>query len=211
MISKLNLILDLDETLIHAIYADKSEENNMLLNRCTFMFSYDNSLEINSNTIETKKYYVFFRPYIVYFLRKLSKYYNIILYTNATKYYTHIIINYINQILDSPTDIFTYIFYRPNDNSLIKSLERVETIFPSLNISNSIIIDDTKETWDGRYHNILYHIPKFNVLINLNHQEDNILQLLCDDLVLYYYNTIIKQSDGYNILNIGQQRAVIEL
>jgi TFIIF-interacting CTD phosphatase-like protein len=215
MNKKLNLILDLDETLIFSIYEDISREQLMLLNGCNLSFNLEeNKLNFSCIPIPYKnyyfkksynKYYVFIRPYLIYFLISLSKYYNIILYTNATKTYTYIIIKFINDLINKfnkVDNIFKIIYYRNSNFINEKDLNRLYIYDNSINITNSIIIDDNKNAWNKYYNEIIYEIPKFNIY-NDNFKLDNILHILHDDLILFYNNKIFNKNLKYTLLNFN--------
>jgi TFIIF-interacting CTD phosphatase-like protein len=201
--NKLNLVLDLDETLIYS-YNNIIEMNkkSFELNKHNYLFYEIINNSKDSETILIRRYYLFLRPYLITFLKKISNYYNLILYTNSTEKYATIIINYINYLIKLDSNIFTSIYYRFPNMTLIKTLERLKNLNPNIDSTNTIIIDDNKEMWDIKYHNILYQIPHFTIY-NYDYNNDNMLNLLYFDLILYYYNYIFNQNISYNILTFN--------
>ena len=215
MQQKLNLVLDLDETLIFSIYEDISREQLMLLYGCNLSFYLEeNKLNFSCIPIpyiqyylnqSSNKYYVFIRPYLIFFLINLSKYYNIILYTNATKKYSYIIIKFINDLINKCIkidNIFKIIYHRNSNYIIEKDLDRLSIYDNNININNTIIIDDNKKAWNINYYKIIYEIPKFNIW-NTNYKLDNTLKILYNDLILFYNNKIFKKNIEYTLLNFN--------
>ena len=100
------LLIDLDETLIHSEFRSKDNYKALDLftrnSKCqsqTFSYSDDNYI-----------YYVdvFFRPYLKKFLKEVSKYFNMAIFTAAMKNYADTIIDYI----DPNNEYFQFRLYR---------------------------------------------------------------------------------------------------
>lgn len=173
-IQKLNLILDLDNTLIYTIKLkfkkDSLKNNNNFL--CDLV--YNNSI-----------YYVYSRPGLFDFLEKIYNVYDIYIFTLGINYYATIILNTICQKMNK--NIFKKIYSRENfsDNKKI--------LLDELNEFNSIIIDDNKKAWINNYNNIIEITPFYD--INNYMKLDNELDLLLNKLDLikndYYKNNIL--------------------
>ena len=100
------LLIDLDETLIHSEFRCKDNYKALDLfiknTKCqTRTFSYSD---------ENYIYYidVFFRPYLQQFLKEVSKYFDLAIFTAATKGYADIILDYI----DPKNEYFQFRLYR---------------------------------------------------------------------------------------------------
>ena len=150
--AKLNLIFDLDETLILADLVAKSqvdpvERSNK--NDPNNRTSPNTIAKFSNNRNQESVYNVWYRPFAICTVRLLSKFNNIYLYTAATK-------NYADRITDEmfPENIFQGKYYRDSLVNNKKDLSVVKT--PG---NNKILIDDRLKN------NVLgqnfYHIPPF--------------------------------------------------
>jgi TFIIF-interacting CTD phosphatase-like protein len=139
--SKLNIIFDLDETIIHT---DKiSNYNNM--NKKNILKP--ESLEIMG---ERK---IWIRPYIYRILPLLSKFNNLFLFTKATEPYT-------NDIL-MKTNLNQYFIdkrYREDCKGICKNFLKFN--LSNMDVKNTLLVDDKlSNKCEGQN---FYHIPKFN-------------------------------------------------
>lgn len=120
---KMTLVLDLDETLIHSSFEQPE--------------SPDNIITISSNG-ETKKLYVKYRPGLMEFLSKVSKNFELVIYTASKKEYAEQIINKI----DPKRRIFKCRLYRDHciqiQGRLIKDLSIL-----GRDLKKVVIIDDS--------------------------------------------------------------------
>ena len=100
------LLIDLDETLVHSEFRNKDNYKALDLftknSKChskTFSYSDENYI-----------YYidVFFRPHLKNFLKEVSKYFDLAIFTAAMKCYADIIIDYI----DPKNEFFQFRLYR---------------------------------------------------------------------------------------------------
>ena len=100
------LLIDLDETLVHSEFRNKDNYKALDLftknSKChskTFSYSDENYI-----------YYidVFFRPHLKNFLKEVSKYFDLAIFTAAMKCYADIIIDYI----DPKNELFQFRLYR---------------------------------------------------------------------------------------------------
>ena len=91
------LVLDLDETLI-TCYNEFPDPNGY---RFTVGFDQTNTNQIDvtnpqTGEKETEEFFPLFRPYVFYFLKEMSKYYEVIAFTAAQSTYAHAIVDILN-------------------------------------------------------------------------------------------------------------------
>lgn len=191
---KLNLVLDLDETLVNAICFPRTLYLPALE---TLRTSYKD-LYAGNFIIDDLFYDIYFRKGLNDFLGKMSKYYNLYIYSNGTQ-------EYVNNVckMFKHYDKIIRIFARngPQD-CLIKRLEKY-----GLNPKTTVIVDDRYDVWDTRNHsNIIlttkfyHHQGKFN-----NYEfEMSILEMNLKNVYYYYYLKDANVPDilTYHSLNI---------
>lgn len=124
--TKKTLILDLDETLVHS------------LSRGTRM-SNGHMVEVKFNNQVATLYYVHKRPYCDLFLKQVSKWFNLVIFTASVKEYADPVIDW----LESERKFFTKRYYRNHctlrdGQGYIKDLSTVDK-----NLNNVIIIDNS--------------------------------------------------------------------
>ena len=170
------LFIDLDETLIHSDIYDKK---SFIIN------NYDKILKFKYYNLY---YYIGinFRKNLNFFLKKVSKYFNLILFTASYKEYADVIIDYI----DPENNIFKKRFYKEScinldDNINIKDLN----IFNDIDLKRSIILDNNIYSFCNNLNN--------GILINSFFEGED------DDLInIYYYlDNYIKNSEDVRKVN----------
>ena len=170
------LFIDLDETLIHADIYDKKPFN---------IINYDKILKFKFDNLY---YYIGinFRKNLKNFLKKVSKYFNLILFTAAYQEYADVIIDYI----DPENIFFKKRFYREscinlNDNINIKDLN----IFNDIDLKHSVILDNNIYSFCNNLKN--------GILINSFFEGED------DDLmnIYYYLDNYIKNSQDVRKVN----------
>lgn len=124
--NKKTLILDLDETLVHS------------LSRGTRM-SNGHMVEVKLNNQVATLYYVHKRPYCDLFLKQVSKWYNLVIFTASVKEYADPVIDW----LESERKYFNKRYYRNHctlrdGQGYIKDLSNVDK-----NLQNVLIIDNS--------------------------------------------------------------------
>ena len=148
----LNIVLDLDETIINTLIVDKKELPGLLNQElCIGSFTFDNDDKFH--------YIVFVRPNLYDFLNYLDDNFNIYIYTNASQEYA---INAINLISKN----ITYFSIKKiqsrimnNGNVILKTLKTLNNI--GLTKSNTLIIDDRSDVWDIEFHDIILQIDPY--------------------------------------------------
>lgn len=146
---KPNLVLDLDETLIHTFPVNLNNDNLHPL-----------TTEIQNFTIITgifESYRVYVRPKLSEFIEELSSLYNIYVYSNGGHHY----VNQVCENLEHSHKILK-IFAR-TDLTLLepKNLEKY-----GLDPTKTVIVDDRVEVWDPKYHKNVIRIPRFALVNN---------------------------------------------
>jgi len=139
---KLNIVFDLDETIIHT---DKKDN----------VSNYNGSNISKQDLIEISDRNIWIRPYVKMLLPVLSKFNNIYLFTKATKPYTDEILEKIK--LDK---YFKEKKYR--DDCKGKGICKDLTKF-KLDVNKSILIDDKLSNKCAEQN--FYHIPRFNYYV----------------------------------------------
>ena len=170
------LFIDLDETLIHSDIYDKKPFK---------IINYDKILKFKFDNLY---YYIGinFRKNLKNFLKKVSKYFNLILFTAAYQEYADVIIDYI----DPENIFFKKWFYREscinlNDNINIKDLN----IFNDIDLKHSVILDNNIYSFCNNLKN--------GILINSFFEGED------DDLmnIYYYLDNYIKNSQDVRKVN----------
>jgi len=152
-----NVILDLDETLIHSM--DKERKSNSLISEYLPVFK---SAEMDDD------FTVFERPLLQNFLDYLFENFNVSVWTAASKNYALFIID--NFILVKPNRKLNYIFFSHHcdlsydETRASKSLSMLwdKWGLNEFNKDNTIIIDDNKEVYDTQPENCI-RIKAFKV------------------------------------------------
>lgn len=134
---KLNIIFDLDETLIHT-------------DKITNYYNSNNSNILKPESYEiTSNRKIWIRPGVFYIIPILSKFNNLYLFTKATEHYTMDIL--------TKTDLNKYFIdkkFRNDCKGTCKNIDKFKLI------SYSLLIDDKlSNKCEGQN---IYHIPKFN-------------------------------------------------
>jgi Dullard-like phosphatase family protein len=159
------LLIDLDETLIHSEF--RSKENYRALDlllkksKChsqTFSYSDENYI-----------YYVdvFFRPHLKKFLKEVSKFFHLAIFTAAMKTYADIIIDYI----DPKNEFFQFRLYRDacipiQERLYIKDLRIIKDYDPM----NVILMDNSLYSFMNQ--------PSNGMLVNsffTNHRDNQLI------------------------------------
>lgn len=161
------LVLDLDETLIHAFQCKKEHIPTYVTmnNFFTIMPCIDN-----------ETYYVFFcRPYLKEFLLCVSEMYEIYVYTNATQQYCEFIIATIHAFINKDI-VVKYVFREPEQLCGYKYLSKL-----NIDKSKTVIIDDRSDVWidDG---NNLINIKAYNGPYEYQYNNDDHLSVIASEL-----------------------------
>lgn len=100
--SKLELVLDLDNTLIHTINQSRIYNLNIEFPSFSSLFKYDEYFKFKIARLPDSLYYIKLRPGVHQFLRVANKYFRLSVSTNATPEYSDIVLS----LLDSDRTIF---------------------------------------------------------------------------------------------------------
>jgi hypothetical protein len=209
--NKLNIVLDLDNTII---YTKIFNSNDILKIKYYFLFKNENLL--GKFEIEQKTYLVYIRPYFTYFLNTIKMYFNLYVYTNSQEIYCKNIINLLRE---------KYLYFEikkiicRNDNtSLIKRLSLICENHDDLHFLNAItnyhdfvketiIIDDNIDVWKFDKNNVI-NVKKYDESVNffkLSNDAifDDTLLILTNRLFLIYnlYFSDFSNNDTNNDIN----------
>lgn len=136
---KFNLVLDLDQTLIHTIL---TTDYDVVRRYCTSKNLLVHFVNESQDPEKSDTHFlVFYRPGVLEFLEIMSQLFIIHIYTNAVSSYANRIISTIHQSLGSVV-IKSY-HYRPENSSYLQ--KHLSNITPFTN--DTIVIDDRLDVW----------------------------------------------------------------
>ena len=168
------LILDLDETLVHADFFEELDENNNRKNKYDAIISFytsenqsnannnnNNSDNTDNNTTDDEskddscekvlnKVGIFLRPKVKEFLEEISKYFLIGIFTASIPEYADAVINY----LDPEEKYIKFKLYR-NDCINVQDLVRVKDlkIFGEENLDRIVLLDNNIYSFSNQLSN----------------------------------------------------------
>jgi TFIIF-interacting CTD phosphatase-like protein len=137
----INIVLDMDETLLHTCRKDK-------------FFDHNNS-NTNKKFVESETHIIFTRPFLNSFLFLTSKIGNIYLMTKGTKKYAESVITTLQ--------IDKYFIEKKYREDLTSDCKDLKILLSNTELSNSILVDDKKS--NQCINQELYHIPKYNMYV----------------------------------------------
>lgn len=168
-----NVILDLDETLIYSV-----DKYNLKLDK-----NMKSEYSILSKKFKvysmSSDYFVCERPYLQDFLDFLFDNFNVSIWTAASKEYAIFIINKI--ILKNPKRKLDYVQFSSHCDQSEKQtgcLKHLDKFFhiPYYNAKNTIIIDDNENVFEKQSNQVI-HIKPFS-LFNFDADKDTTLQII---------------------------------
>lgn len=175
---KLTLILDLDETLIHTVTVSDVKQIGELCMKENFLVAYPSSFGMMI---------IFMRPNLLYFLSELNNYYDIYIYTNATKEYCEMVMSTI--IVRLGFNPFIKYFYRISDKSLDKTLE-----IDKFEKTKTVIIDDRCDIWKNDLDNLI-KIRRYLWPDMCDKSSDHELNILVEILNAFHTKHIIETTN----------------
>jgi len=203
--NKLNIVLDLDNTII---YTKIFDSNDILKIKFYEIFKKNNLL--GKFVIKDKTYLVYIRPYFIYFLNTIKMYYNLYIYTNSQEIYCNNIINLLrNKYLYFE---IKKIICRKKNSSLIKYLSifydniddlhfEYNTINYSEFVNKTMIVDDNIDVWKFDKENIIgvnsFDESNYDLDLNQDKVIDDTLLILTNKLFIIY-NLYFSKSDENN-------------
>ena len=192
---KINIILDIDETLLSAIPTEDIDFEKIK----------NKANKVKYEPMEGY-YILFLRPHLEKFLDFLFENFNVSIWTAASKDYALYVIDKI--ILNgNPKRKIDYIFFSYHCNAskkLKKSTKDLSMLWDvykikGYNKDNTIIIDDYKEVYNTQKGNCIFVVPPFNFLSD-NSENDRFLKDLMQKLKKY----ILKNNNISNINKINE-------
>ena len=165
------ILLDLDETLIHAEYPIKTTNIN----------KYDTIIRFKSDD-EYEELGIYLRTGVRQFLSFLNCHFNIAIFTASEKVYADTIIRY----LDPNKNIFKFCLYRNhcinvNDLICIKDLRIIDNI----DIKKTVLIDNNIYSFSSQLNN--------GILINSFYDDKNDIELF--NVLSYLFEYILPSDD----------------
>jgi len=195
----LNLILDLDNTLILAKkFNIKNETNKINLQKKKYKKNLLTTFQLNDFF-----YFIYKRCYLKYFLILANINFNLFIFTNSKKIYANKIINKLYELY--PELNLINIITNDENKSYIKSLQRINqlntnNLYIEENYNclkkNSIIIDDCNKLWPFDSDNI------YNIIPFLIESNDNYLVELIQNLLIIKNSYNSYNFDIFELLNI---------
>ncbi|EKX73087.1 conserved hypothetical protein [Theileria equi strain WA] len=140
---KLVLLLDLDNTLLHTASQSRLDMLDIDISHFVDELGDPELYKFSLPNFPNITYYMKLRPCIREFLQVLSLYYEMSIYTNATKEYADVVIS----ILDPDRTLFMDRIVARNsvdEKDLLKSAAR---LYPDLNRRFVLAFDDRKDVW----------------------------------------------------------------
>lgn len=153
---KINILLDLDQTLIASEYLDKFDEKK-----------HANALRNFKHKFMGKEFVIFARPHLEEFLDFLFANFNVSVWTAASRDYGLFIVE--NFILTKPNRQIDFFFYSYHTNMAIKSAKKLKDLsmlwntfkLTNYNSSNTFIVDDNENVYEAQPSNTI-RIKEFN-------------------------------------------------
>lgn len=174
---KLNLLLDLDSTIIHSKKYKKNVTNDISYadDICsTVICEYESSHHF---------YHIHIRNNSLEFLIEMKKSFNIYIYTMGVFEYALSVCRSIEQLVGH--DIFSGIIARDGDSN---GQSKYFHVLNHLTIDNTIIVDDNRNVWIEENRKNLIKINQFSYQNYENYLIDNDLQILKDLIVNFKEN-----------------------
>ncbi|XP_053991643.1 uncharacterized protein LOC128883384 isoform X2 [Hylaeus volcanicus] len=171
---KLKLVLDLDNTLLHACSLSKLCNIDIPLHDFQ---SPENDSELYTFRLSSffnQLYHVKFRPGVRRFLKELSLYCDMGIHTNATHEYADVIVS----ILDPDYSLFQGRVASREDETTKDHKKNMGRLFrvDDLDIASLLILDDRKDVWDTMYHP---NIIKCGVYDYLDARKNVLIEKYC--------------------------------
>jgi TFIIF-interacting CTD phosphatase-like protein len=153
---KYTLVLDLDQTLICCTKNDLDSPINFDLNGAKY------------------KYNISIRPYALDFIKNISSYYNIMIYTNSYYQYAQEVVNLLDKEHKyiNPSNIIAC--QNPNEISKpkVKSIQLCLAKVAIIPAENYVIFDDNQKVWDLKDINkILLSMKYFSSMSEINFED----------------------------------------
>jgi TFIIF-interacting CTD phosphatase-like protein len=193
---KLNLVLDLDNTIIYTHIFNLETQKDLIKN----YLDKDKKRLLISFEKDNYYYFVYERMYLNYFTMYISNYFNIYTYTNGQKFYHDIVINALKDKYPM-FQIINSMYKTSYDDSNLKNLEKLDiiSVYGKNNLPyelNTLIIDDREDIWPFDRENLI----KISPFYNLDIADDDLL-FLTDilELLKLEYDKITKIKKKFSI------------
>ena len=154
---KLVLILDLDNTILHAcpFILYKTEVENLTKKYGPLIAELLVKKELSSSY---DKILIKFRPFIKSFFKNIKNKYEIVIYTHGTKEYARSIIQYINSTFEEDSLSTDRMMSRELDNDGFAKCKSIKNVFPTME-NMVLILDDHIEVWKESGENFICIYP----------------------------------------------------
>jgi TFIIF-interacting CTD phosphatase-like protein len=174
---KLNLLLDLDSTII---YSKKYKKGEKII--------YENEFDINvlcEYEMNDGSYQIYLRNFSIDFLKNIKEKFNLYIYTMGNFQYASVVCNSIENLLGEI--IFNGIVARHGNHY---GQQKYFHVLQYLNEKNTIIIDDNKDIWLDEHKNNLIKIKEFKYKSYDNYIIDDDLYNLSQLFDLFHNNNL---------------------
>ena len=170
-----NIVLDIDQTLVIS-YEYLNEIKDIDLS------DKEIASRLRIIVVSDKPMYVFIRPYCRDFLRFCFNYFDkVIVWSAGTSNYVNAVVNILFNEISEPDRVFARDFCEYKGNNPNKPLEKITKEIPSVNLSNTLILDDSAYNFINN--------PDNGVLIPSYSQENK-----CDNQLLKFVQWLMKKT-----------------
>ncbi len=190
---RLNLVLDLDNTIILCKMVSKEEKEikgEEMLKKRRYLTSFEDDLNV---------YYIYERPYLSYFISTVSNIYNIYVYTNAHRKYCELVLEALKRKYPQ-LHINNYVAKKDIRESNMKSLYMLEIITGHQVehgfFQNTIILDDRKDIWPLNLKNLIMIKPYYE--LEIDDEELLGMTIMMSD-IKKEYDILLKKKSLYNV------------
>lgn len=181
----MNIVIDLDETIIHCIQTNIESYYNELIEMENCMYTF---------MIDDVNHVMFIRPYLFQFLNNLRDKFNVYISTHAHEEYAKYVVKYLSFAV--PNLKICGVHYRVADTLSIND-KKTLNIF-GLSHHNTIIIDDRCDVWNMNYHNNIINIKKYlGPYCSMNVDDDHLWTV--EQYINYIHKNYITNSFHVNI------------
>ncbi|CRG93912.1 NLI interacting factor-like phosphatase, putative [Plasmodium gallinaceum] len=189
---KLILLLDLDNTLLQATSFAKFNMDLPLEN----FVDENGEAQLYKFFLPSYNffYYLKFRPYVRQFLQILSLYYELSVYTNATREYADVVI----AILDPDRTLFSDRIVARCSSTDRDENKHFSRIYPNIDSKYVIAFDDRKDVWSDipqshilkAEHYNFFELSKYDILSHFKESSTCKKKFLDMDMHLYYMTKV---------------------
>jgi len=199
-----NIVLDLDETLI-ATADDMSDikefdilydPNYVEIRNKFYLLELDDAVDPAGSGI-TSNMYGCFRPHVKEFLMFCTLYFKrVIIWTAGKEKYGQGLVNLLFRGLPGPHAVLTWddcVIERESE-LVVKPLKKLYKMFPDMNETNTIVIDDRLTTFEKHNPDNAVHIPGYTPKFTPKYISDD-PDVALVDLIMFFSQKEVNNAD----------------